>query len=188
MGNKASSVKVLMVGLDNSGKTTALNSLMKREGVETKKSVGYNVDEIKFKKHVFEVFDVAGEEKVRQLWRHYFDNKQALIFVVDSNDRDRLPEAAKELGQLLMQPDLNHLPLLVLANKKDLPNALKSDEIIAHLELKVKAHSRQWHVIETNALNGEGLGDGLQWFVELFKQLEKERKHGSPAVQSPGLR
>eukprot|EP01112_Ceratiomyxa_fruticulosa_P021167 TRINITY_DN737_c0_g2_i1.p1 TRINITY_DN737_c0_g2~~TRINITY_DN737_c0_g2_i1.p1 ORF type:complete len:187 (-),score=54.05 TRINITY_DN737_c0_g2_i1:59-619(-) len=180
MGNKASSLKVLMLGLDNSGKTTALNSLMKREGVETKKSVGYNVDEIKFKKHVFEVYDVAGEEKVRQLWRHYFDNKQALIFVVDSSDRERIPEASRELSQLLSQPDLAHIPLLVLANKKDLPGALKGDELSAALELKLKIAGRKYHVIETNATTGEGLGEGLAWFGELFKELEKDRKSGSP--------
>eukprot|EP00619_Florenciella_sp_RCC1007_P008993 CAMPEP_0205928366 /NCGR_PEP_ID=MMETSP1325-20131115/24648_1 /ASSEMBLY_ACC=CAM_ASM_000708 /TAXON_ID=236786 /ORGANISM="Florenciella sp., Strain RCC1007" /LENGTH=88 /DNA_ID=CAMNT_0053297393 /DNA_START=1 /DNA_END=263 /DNA_ORIENTATION=- len=75
------------------------------------------------------MWDVGGCDKIRPLWRHYFQNTQALIFVVDSNDRERLPQAKEELQRMLQEAELHEAALLVLANKQDLPNAMSPAEI-----------------------------------------------------------
>jgi len=67
------------------------------------------------------VWDVGGQDKIRPLWRHYFQNTQGIIFVVDSNDRDRIVEAREELQRMLNEDELRDALLLVFANKQDLP-------------------------------------------------------------------
>jgi len=67
------------------------------------------------------VWDVGGQDKIRPLWRHYFQNTQGIIFVVDSNDRDRVVEAREELQRMLNEDELRDALLLVFANKQDLP-------------------------------------------------------------------
>ena len=69
----------------------------------------------------FTVWDVGGQDKIRPLWRHYFQNTQGIIFVVDSNDRDRVVEAREELQRMLNEDELRDALLLVFANKQDLP-------------------------------------------------------------------
>ncbi len=63
-------------------------------------------------------WDVGGKDKIRPLWRHYYTNTSSLVFVVDSNDRDRISEAADELHKMLSEDQLRHIPCLVLANKQ----------------------------------------------------------------------
>ena len=67
------------------------------------------------------MWDVGGQDKIRPLWRHYFQNTQGIIFVVDSNDRDRVVEAREELQRMLNEDELRDAMLLVFANKQDLP-------------------------------------------------------------------
>ncbi|RCV20361.1 hypothetical protein SETIT_4G049900v2 [Setaria italica] len=94
------------------------------------------------------------------LWRHYFQNTQGLVFVVDSNDRDRVVEARDELHRMLNEDELRDAVLLVFANKQDLPNAMNAAEIIDKLGL----HSlRQHHWYIQSATTGEGLYEGLDW-------------------------
>lgn len=83
--------------------------------------VGFNVETVEYKNIQFTVWDVGGQDKIRPLWRHYFQNTQGIIFVVDSNDRDRIVEAREELQRMLNEDELRDAVLLVFANKQDLP-------------------------------------------------------------------
>lgn len=83
--------------------------------------VGFNVETVEYKNIQFTVWDVGGQDKIRPLWRHYFQNTQGIIFVVDSNDRDRIVEAREELQRMLNEDELRDALLLVFANKQDLP-------------------------------------------------------------------
>merc|ERR1712146_743682 len=94
-GNKE--MRVLMLGLDNAGKTTILYKLKLGQGVSTIPTVGFNVETVTFKKVKFNVWDVGGQDKIRPLWRHYYAGTQALIFVVDSNDAIVLRKAVRNL-------------------------------------------------------------------------------------------
>lgn len=76
---------------------------------------------MEYKNIQFTVWDVGGQDKIRPLWRHYFQNTQGIIFVVDSNDRDRIVEAREELQRMLNEDELRDAILLVFANKQDLP-------------------------------------------------------------------
>lgn len=85
---------------------------------------GFNVETVEYKNISFTVWDVGGQDKIRPLWRHYFQNTQGIIFVVDSNDRERVTEAREELQRMLNEDELREALLLVFANKQDLPVSL----------------------------------------------------------------
>ncbi|MFS7956147.1 putative small GTP-binding protein [Helianthus anomalus] len=119
-------MRILMVDLDAAGKTTILYKLKLGEIVTTIPTIGFNVETVEYKNISFTVWDVGGQDKIRPLWRHYFQNTQGLIFVVDSNDRDRVVEARDELHRMLNE--LRDAVLLVFANKQDLPNAMNAAE------------------------------------------------------------
>ncbi|KAF8001358.1 hypothetical protein HF325_003859 [Metschnikowia pulcherrima] len=89
-------------------------------------------------------------------------NSQGIIFVVDSNDRDRVAEAREELQQMLNEDELRNALLLVLANKQDLPNAMNAAEITEKLGLHL-IRQRPWYIQLTCATTGDGLYDGLDW-------------------------
>lgn len=85
------------------------------------------------------MWDVGGQDKIRPLWRHYFQNTQGIIFVVDSNDRDRVVEAREELQRMLNEDELRDALLLVFANKQDLPvshhiSLLGTLKLLTHIE------------------------------------------------------
>ncbi|KAK0592614.1 hypothetical protein LWI29_022325 [Acer saccharum] len=103
-----------------------------------------------------------GCSMIRPLWRHYFQNTQGLIFVVDSNDRDRVVEARDELHRMLNEDELRDAVLLVFANKQDLPNAMNAAEIADKLGLH-SLRQRHWYIQSTCATSGEGLYEGLDW-------------------------
>jgi ADP-ribosylation factor 1/2 len=89
--------------------------------VTTIPTIGFNVETVEYKHIQFTVWDVGGQDKIRPLWRHYFQNTQGIIFVVDSNDRERISEARDELLRMLNEDELRGAFLLVFANKQDLP-------------------------------------------------------------------
>ncbi|XP_054632554.1 ADP-ribosylation factor 4-like [Dunckerocampus dactyliophorus] len=162
-------MRILMVGLDAAGKTTILYKLKLGEIVTTIPTIGFNVETVEYKNISFTVWDVGGQDKIRPLWRHYFQNTQGLIFVVDSNDRERLAEAADELSKMLQEQELKDAILLVFANKQDLPNALSVSEVANQLSLN-DLRSKKWHVESTCATQGTGLYEGLDWLsTELSK-------------------
>lgn len=104
----------------------------------------------------FTVWDVGGQDKIRPLWRHYFKNTQGLIYVVDSNDRERIAEAEKELANMLKEDELRDAVLLVFANKHDLPNAMSAAELTDKLSLNA-LRGRHWYIQSTCATQGQGL-------------------------------
>mmetsp|Transcript_8815 Transcript_8815/g.12916 ORF Transcript_8815/g.12916 Transcript_8815/m.12916 type:complete len:183 (+) Transcript_8815:14-562(+) len=162
-------MRILMVGLDAAGKTTILYKLKLGEIVTTIPTIGFNVETVDYKNISFTVWDVGGQDKIRPLWRHYFANTQGLIFVVDSNDRDRAAEARDELHRMLNEDELRDAIVLVFANKQDLPNAMNAADLTEKLGLQTLGR-RTWYIQGTCATSGEGLYEGLDW---LSSQLEK---------------
>ncbi|PKU66935.1 ADP-ribosylation factor [Dendrobium catenatum] len=155
-------MRILMVGLDAAGKTTILYKLKLGEIVTTIPTIGFNVETLEYKNISFTVWDVGGQDKIRPLWKYYFQNTQGLIFVVDSNDRDRVVEARDELHKMFNDDELRDAVLLVLANKQDLPNAMNAAEITDKLGLH-SLRQRHWYIQSTCATSGEGLYEGLDW-------------------------
>ncbi|KAI4586561.1 hypothetical protein MJG53_004348 [Ovis ammon polii x Ovis aries] len=162
-------MRILMVGLDAAGKTTILYKLKLGEIVTTIPTIGFNVETVEYKNICFTVWDVGGQDKIRPLWRHYFQNTQGLIFVVDSNDRERIQEGAEELQKMLQEDELRDAVLLLFANKQDLPNAMAISEMTDKLGLQ-SLRNRTWYVQATCATQGTGLYEGLDW---LSNELSK---------------
>lgn len=162
-------MRLLMLGLDAAGKTTILYKLKLGQDVTTIPTVGFNVETVTYKNVKFNVWDVGGQDKIRPLWRHYFQNTQGIIFVVDSNDRDRVPEAREELQRMLNEDELRDALLLVFANKQDLPNAMSVPEITDKLGLH-SLRQRTWYIQSTCATSGDGLFEGLDWLANEIKQ------------------
>nr|XP_054754542.1 ADP-ribosylation factor 2-like [Lytechinus pictus] len=165
-------MRILMVGLDAAGKTTILYKLKLGEIVTTIPTIGFNVETVEYKNIGFTVWDVGGQDKIRPLWRHYYQNTQGLIFVVDSNDRERMGEAKDELDRMLNEDELRDAALLIFANKQDLPNAATVGDITDKLGLN-GLHSRRWYIQSTCATSGDGLYEGLDWLSNELKNTKK---------------
>uniref|UniRef100_A0A8D2FM58 ADP-ribosylation factor 1 n=2 Tax=Theropithecus gelada TaxID=9565 RepID=A0A8D2FM58_THEGE len=168
-GNKE--MRILVASLDAAGKTTILYKLKLGEIVTTIPATGFDVETVEYKNISFTVWDVGGQDKIRPLWCHYFQNTQGLSFVVDSNDRERVNEAREELMRMLAEDELRDAVLLVFANKQDLPNAMNVAEITDKLGLHSLCH-RNWYIQATCATSGDGLYEGPDW---LSNQLRNQK-------------
>eukprot|EP00345_Euplotes_harpa_P000781 CAMPEP_0168324974 /NCGR_PEP_ID=MMETSP0213-20121227/4414_1 /TAXON_ID=151035 /ORGANISM="Euplotes harpa, Strain FSP1.4" /LENGTH=141 /DNA_ID=CAMNT_0008327375 /DNA_START=55 /DNA_END=480 /DNA_ORIENTATION=+ len=141
-------MRILMVGLDAAGKTTILYKFKLGDVVTTIPTIGFNTETVEYKNIKFTVWDVGGQYKIRLLWRHYYENTQAIIYVVDSNDSERIEEAREELAGMLADDTLKDAALLVFANKQDLPGAQTSTEIAEGLGLHT-LKGRKWFIQAT---------------------------------------
>jgi len=112
--------QVVMLGLDAAGKTTILYKLHIGEVLSTVPTIGFNVEKVQYKNVIFTVWDVGGQEKLRPLWRHYFNNTDGLIYVVDSLDRERIGKAKQEFQDIIRDPFMLNSVILVFANKQDM--------------------------------------------------------------------
>jgi len=158
--------RLLMLGLDGAGKTTVLYKLKLDEYISTVPTVGFNVETIEYKNLNMTIWDVGGQTQIRRLWKHYYSGSDAIIFVVDSSDVERVDLAKEELNALLEDEELRDAKLLVLANKMDL-SRLSVSEIMSRLGLdKLK---REWKIQGACAMTGEGIFEGFDWLSKVLK-------------------
>ncbi|KAL4433163.1 hypothetical protein ABPG74_010858 [Tetrahymena malaccensis] len=161
--------KILMLGIDNAGKTTILNQLKLNKVVESIPSIGYNVEKIAFKNFKLSFWDLPGRDYLRKMfWHHYYNDNNALLFVLDSTDTDRFNEAKETLNMLIENPNMADIPILILANKQDIAT-MCIERIKEQLELNKYIGIRQLHVQGCCALNGKGLNEGLEWLSKILK-------------------
>nr|XP_020488287.1 ADP-ribosylation factor-like protein 5C [Labrus bergylta] len=154
--------KVVVVGLDNAGKTTILYQFLTKEAVHTSPTIGSNVEEIIVSNTHFLVWDIGGQDSLRASWYSYYFNTEIVILVVDSTDRERLTATKDELHRMLSHEDLQNAAVLILANKQDVKGSMTASEISQFLTLdSITTHS--WHVQACCALTGEGLPASLDW-------------------------
>ncbi|CAA0814187.1 ADP-ribosylation factor C1 [Striga hermonthica] len=126
---RAKEYKIVVVSLDNAGKTTTLYKLHLGEVVTTHPIVGNNVEELVYKNIRFEVWDLGGQERLRTSWATYYRGTHAVIAVIESTDRARISVMKDELFGLLLHEDLQSAVVLVFANKQDLKDAMNLAEI-----------------------------------------------------------
>lgn len=158
--SRRTDTNILMLGLDNAGKTTILYNMKLGEPVSTIPTIGFNVETITYKHLNLVVWDVGGQDRIRVLWRHYYENADALIFVVDACDKARFGEAEDELFKIMSDRNMQHLKgLVVLANKQDMPNATSAKEV--GQMLNVTRFRKPFCVQGTCGINSEGLVDTL---------------------------
>ena len=145
--------------------------LDRNQSVTTIPTVGFNVETVTYRNVKFNVWDVGGQDKIRPLWRHYYTGTQALIFVVDSADRQRVDEARQELHRIVGDQEMRNALLLVFANKQDLPTAMSPVEVTEKLGLH-RLKDRNWYVHPSCATTGEGLYEGLAWLSQNVKSTQ----------------
>ncbi|KAG8446723.1 hypothetical protein GDO86_014255 [Hymenochirus boettgeri] len=175
MSFSGSKARILMLGLDAAGKTTVLYKLKLNETVCTIPTIGFNVETVEPIRNVsFTVWDVGGQERIRVLWKHYYTNSDGLVFVVDSADWERFPEAREELDAILDSEEMKGVPFVVMANKQDLPGARGPMELAEQLGL-IKIQGHKWHVQGCCAATGDGLVEGMEVLANLVKQFQKTR-------------
>jgi len=167
---------VVMLGLDNSGKTTLLYRLKHNMFTHQTRTIGFNCEKIYHKKSVFKLWDVGGDERTRSLWRSYCRKTDLIMFVIDSEDHERLEEAKIEVETIIkIVSRTNNVPVLILANKQDLPDSSSSSTIDKQLNLK----NVDYKIIECCAVTGEGLETvfkDVKYLIQKRKENEKYLK------------
>mmetsp|Transcript_2622 Transcript_2622/g.7861 ORF Transcript_2622/g.7861 Transcript_2622/m.7861 type:complete len:215 (+) Transcript_2622:242-886(+) len=173
--------KIVIVGLNNAGKTTILYKLHLGQVVLTQPTIGSNVEEVKHDNITFQVWDLGGQENLRAGWATYFQETDAVVFVVDSNDQDNMVLAKMELFNVVLQEDLKHACLLVLANKQDIVGCRNAGEIAQDLSLHtIRTH--EWQIQSCCALNGEGLQEGLEWIATRIRARQASAASSAPVA------
>jgi len=167
--------KVLLAGLDSAGKTTILHRLKlgpdkSDVAVTTLPTLSFNAEEVQYKAMHFTLWDVGGQDSLRFFWRHHFTGTQAVVYVVDSNDAERIPQSGDELRAMMADRELEFACLLVLANKSDLPHAVSLPQLTHMMHLD-EFSRLQWHAIRTCARTGEGLAEAMEWLSANVKPL-----------------
>lgn len=163
--------KIVIVGLNNAGKTTILYKLHLGQVVLTQPTIGSNVEEVKHDQITFQVWDLGGQENLRANWSTYFDETDAVIFVVDSNDQENVVLAKMELFNVVLHEELKYACLLVLANKQDILGARSAGDLAEDLSLHtIRTH--EWHIQSCSALTGEGLQEGLSWVASRIRSRQ----------------
>ena len=162
---KEKDVRILMLGLDNAGKTTILKKFNGEDISSISPTLGFNIKTLEHKGFNLNIWDVGGQKSLRSYWRNYFETTDGLIWVVDSADKRRLEDCRKELQSLLQEERLLGATLLVFANKQDLPGALSVEEIKNTLQLdNIKTH--HWQIVNCSAVTGENLLSGMDWLLQ----------------------
>eukprot|EP00290_Baffinella_frigidus_P007447 CAMPEP_0180136620 /NCGR_PEP_ID=MMETSP0986-20121125/11631_1 /TAXON_ID=697907 /ORGANISM="non described non described, Strain CCMP2293" /LENGTH=185 /DNA_ID=CAMNT_0022077737 /DNA_START=60 /DNA_END=617 /DNA_ORIENTATION=- len=162
---KEREMRLLMVGLDNAGKTTIVKKFNGEDIDVVSPTLGFNIKTLDYRGYKLNIWDVGGQKTLRSYWRNYFEATDGLIWVVDSADTRRLADCAEELSNLLLQEKLAGASLLVLANKQDLAGALSVEEISKALGLDKAQEGRHWSIRACSAVTGDGLADSVDWIV-----------------------
>lgn len=173
---KSDSVKemrILLLGLDNAGKTTILKKLASEDISHITPTQGFNIKSVQTNGFKLNVWDIGGQRKIRPYWRNYYENTDILIYVIDSADKCRLDETNVELSELFAEDKLLGVPVLVYANKQDLLHSASPAEIADNLGLS-QIRDRTWQIQGCSAMSGEGIKDGMDWVMKTVGKSKKK--------------
>ncbi|XP_040200395.1 ADP-ribosylation factor-like protein 3 [Rana temporaria] len=165
-------VRIVLLGLDNAGKTTILTRLALEEASSITPTQGFNIKSVQSHGLKLSVWDIGGQRSIRTHWKKYLGSTDLLIYVVDSADRKRFEETGQELAELVEEDNLVDVPLLVFANKQDLLTAASAADIAAGLNLHTY-RDRTWQIQACSALSGEGIQDGMNWICKNIAAKKK---------------
>ncbi|CAM0139362.1 ADP-ribosylation factor-like protein 8B [Umbelopsis sp. WA50703] len=162
-------MELTLVGLQNSGKTTLVNVIASGQFIEDSiPTVGFNMRKVTKGSVTLKLWDIGGQPRFRSMWERYCRGVNAIVFVVDAADHDKIDAARTELKSLLEKPQLSNIPVLVLGNKNDLPEALNVEELIETLNLKTITN-REVSCYSISAKNQVNIDITLQWLIKKGK-------------------
>uniref|UniRef100_A0A3P8YK17 ADP-ribosylation factor-like protein 2 n=1 Tax=Esox lucius TaxID=8010 RepID=A0A3P8YK17_ESOLU len=149
MKHKEREMRLLMLGLDNAGKTTILKKFNGEDVSTISPTLGFNIKTLEHKGFKLNIWDVGGQKSLRSYWRNYFESTDGLVWVVDSADRLRLEDCRQELK-------LSTLRMLACVSLCAAVQALALDNIKTH----------HWCIIGCSAVTGENLLAGVDWLLD----------------------
>ena len=126
---------------------------------------GFNIKSFDQDDFKVNVWDIGGQKAIGKHWKNYFEQADALMYVIDATDKIRLEECLEELQNLLEEDELSGIPLLIFANKQDIITALDPEEIVEELQLD-DIDDGDWSIFGYSAVSGEGLSDGIKWMTD----------------------
>ncbi len=164
----------MLLGLDNAGKTTLLHVLRNAHLKQPIPTFHPTMEELTMGKINFKTYDLGGHEQARRLWRDYYPCVDAIVFIIDTADRERLAESKAELDHIIRNSALSALPILILGNKIDIPTAVSEDELRIQLEICNLTTGKRFQLEDVRPLeifmcsivNRQGYGEGFQWLEE----------------------
>ena len=161
-------LRLLILGLDNAGKTTVLKKFNGSDISTIEPTLGFDIKTLDHRGYRLNCWDVGGQSTIRSYWRNYFEETDGLVWVVDSADPGRFPDCRRELEQVLSQEKLSGATVLVFANKQDLVGAASVEEIAKALGLDGEGagENRHWMILPCSAVTGKGLLEGMDWMVD----------------------
>ncbi|CAJ1343111.1 unnamed protein product [Effrenium voratum] len=172
--------RMVLLGVDNAGKTTTLEQLKAHFGLKAMPNeripptIGFNIGRIQIDKVIAVFWDLGGHASFRSVWHNYYPEVQGVMFVVDSADAARLEEAKKTLLEVVSHEQLQKVPLLCLANKQDKPEALSVQELSRIFEFERVFSDRPFHVHPCCALQGQGLEAAVRWLLAEADKFAKK--------------
>ncbi|ALC42688.1 CG7735 [Drosophila busckii] len=179
---KKDKMTILVLGLNNSGKSTIVNHFKKssEQVAIMVPTVGFLVEQFYTNNVSINAIDMSGATRYRNLWEHQFKNCQGIMYVIDSSDRMRFVVVKDELELVLQHPDVSNrtVPILFYGNKSDLEDSLSNVKIAAALGLE-KIKEKPWHICSSNAISGEGLDEGVQWLVQQIRFAVLSNRYGA---------
>lgn len=162
---KEKEVRILILGLDNAGKTTIMKRFNGEDISTISPTLGFNIKTLEHRGFTLNFWDVGGQKSLRSYWRNYFECTDAVIWVIDSADRRRMSDCSTELHSLLQEERLAGATLLLLANKQDLAGAFSCAQIADTLQLSAVS-SHHWRVVPCSAVTGHNLSAGIDWALD----------------------
>jgi len=163
-------MELTLVGLQYSGKTTFVNVLASGNYSEDLiPTVGFNMRKVQKGNVSIKIWDIGGQPRFRGMWERYCRGVNVIVYMVDAADHDKLEAATNELHQLMDKPQLQGIPVLVLGNKNDLPNALDADSLIDRLNLEA-VQDRDLSCYSISCKNKNNLDVVLQWLTARAKK------------------
>ncbi|KAF9425365.1 ADP-ribosylation factor protein 3 [Entomortierella beljakovae] len=180
---------IVIIGLDNAGKTTLLERIksifLGVPGLPPERitpTVGLNIGRIDIGGARINFQDLGGQTDLQTIWERYYRECHAIVFVVDSTDPERIEECRNALEQVILDDNVEGVPVLMLANKQDVPTALRLEEIKEIFnKIAVRLGARDSKVLPISALEGTGVKDAVDW---LFLRVQRNKVNRPPIIIS----
>ncbi|KAL4481383.1 hypothetical protein ABPG72_010536 [Tetrahymena utriculariae] len=164
--------RILMLGLDAVGKNTILYQMKLQGQIQNVPTVGFNIESVEYKNLKLIIWDIVDQWKLKYVWPQDFYGNNALIYVLDSTDVERMKDTKQALEMVLESSDMAGIPVLILANKQDIA-VFSLSEIQEKLQLHTIKGISELYLQGCCALNGEGIYDGFDWLEKILNKQQK---------------